>query len=158
MFRSICRPRKGQSLIDLGCGAGAGGKALAEQCGLNVTYLDLTPVGNLEPFIQGSLWNPIPHKMSKPCWPAKYRFGYCCDVMEHLPEPFTMLAARNMLEACHGVFFSIAFYQDSHGDLIGQRLHLTVKPFTWWLKNLSELGTVKCARDRLGEGVFYVES
>ena len=76
--------------------------------------------------------------------------------MEHLPTEFTMLAAHNMLKACGSVFFSIAFHEDYFGHYIREPLHLTVKPFMWWLGALREVGEVKAARDLIIEGIFHV--
>lgn len=148
-FEELCEPWPGASVVDLGCGRGDGGRRLEESLELEVSFVDLVKAeGAPGELIQQALWVPLPRR---------WNFGYCCDVMEHLPEQFTMLAARNMLDACqHGVFFSIAFFQDSFGSYIHKPLHLTVKPFTWWRDSLREIGEVVEARDLLGEGVFYV--
>lgn len=140
-------------VIDLGCGAGEGGKRLLELGARRVAFLDQVRVeGVPEPFCLQPLWLPI-HGEHDRC----YDYGYCCDVMEHLPKEFTMLAASNMLDACDRVFFSISFVPDHFGKTIGEPLHLTVENFTWWRDRLRELGTVIEARDMLGEGVFLVE-
>jgi hypothetical protein len=148
MFMQITGAQPKDSVIDLGCGAGAGGRALVEHK-LLVTYLDFVQVPDVpEPFIQQSLWEPI----SAGTW----KYGFCCDVMEHLPPEFSMLAVHNMLEACDGVFFSIAFAPDYFGRFVGEPLHLNVKPFVWWRDRLAGMGNLIEARDLLGEGVFYV--
>jgi hypothetical protein len=144
-------PEAGERVIDFGCGGGEGGKALKELYGLEPTFFDLRNYADLSPFIQGSLWHRIPRR--NPTWD----YGYCCDVMEHLPKQFTMLAVSNMLHACtKGVFFTISFLPDNFGKVIGEPLHLTVEIFQWWRDNLRELGEVIEARDIIGEGVFYV--
>ncbi|MHA2085554.1 MAG: hypothetical protein ACXABD_17500 [Candidatus Thorarchaeota archaeon] len=61
-----------------------------------------------------------------------------------------------LLEACDGVFFSIAFAPDYFGRFVGEPLHLNVKPFVWWRDRLAGMGNLIEARDLLGEGVFYV--
>jgi hypothetical protein len=45
---------------------------------------------------------------------------------------------------------------DHFGAQIGHPLHLTVQPFEWWVAKLGEFGTVKNARDLIGEGAFDV--
>lgn len=156
LFGSIASPESGETALDLGCGAGAGGRALAEKFSLQVTYLDFVKAeGVPEPFIQQPLWQRIDIS------PAGHRspwhdYGYCCDVMEHLPTEFTMLAVSRMLECCIKVFFSISFQADHFGKFVGEPLHLTVKPYTWWRDRLGEIGTVLEARDFNGEGIFYV--
>jgi hypothetical protein len=59
------------------------------------------------------------------------------------------------LNSCGSAFFSISFNQDVMGEMIGEPLHLTVQPFTWWRDTFRELGTLYEARDILGEGIFY---
>jgi hypothetical protein len=147
LFGRMVQPERGLSVLDIGCGAGEGGKALKELHGLNVEYLDQVKVGSLAPFIEQPLWKPIT---------AKFSYGYCCDVMEHIPTEFTMLCVRNMLDACEQVFFSISFQHDHFGAYVGEALHLTVKPFTWWRDCLGEMGQLAEARDLMGEGVFLV--
>lgn len=155
MFGDVTGCKAGDMVIDFGCGAGQGGQAIAEKFGCRVTYFDLERyAGCPDPFVQGSLWDPIPVEHEK-----VWDFGYCCDVMEHLPEQFTMLAVHNMMNACRvGVFFSISFLPDNFGKFVGEPLHLTVKPFIWWRDSLSEMGNLVDARDFQGEGVFYVKS
>ena len=153
LFAEVTGCKAGESVIDLGCGTGRGGRALAADHGVEVTYLDLVKVGELTPFIEQPLWRPIP---------GVWDYGLCCDVMEHLPPEYTMLAVHNMLEACRrGLFLSICFEDESFGQIVGEPLHLTVMPFSWWRDRLRALGEVLEARDmspnnRLKTGVFYV--
>ena len=164
MFVSIAKPKAGETLIDLGCGRGAGGLELDGSYGLNVTYLDVVKVmGVPEPHICQSLWEPIrPRSKRKPKWD----YGYCCDVMEHLPKEFTMLAVKNMLAVCEKVFFCIAFLPDrsgpKHTDIgfaVGAgQLHHTIENFVWWRDRFEEICTLINARDLMGRGVFYVET
>jgi SAM-dependent methyltransferase len=154
MFMEITGAKPGESVIDLGCGTGRGGQALEEQ-GLIPTYLDLKNYNNLEPFIDQPLWEPIE---------GHWDYGLCCDVMEHLPPEYTMLAIKNMLDACEGLFLSVCFQDEAFGALVGEPLHLTVMPFVWWRDNLREMGNLIEARDlsppskerQLKVGVFYV--
>ena len=137
----------GASVIDLGCGAGAGGKALQSHFEV-VHFLDLVKVNeDLDPFIEQPLWKPIP---------LSYDFGYCCDVMEHLPTGYVCMVLHNIMEACDEVFFSIALVPDHYGEFIGEELHLTVRPFTWWRELLKEFGELKDARDISHTGIFRV--
>ncbi len=154
MFMEITGATPGESVIDFGCGTGKGGKALKKR-GLKPTYLDLVRVGNLRPFREQSLWQPI-HGL--------WDYGLCCDVLEHLPCEFTMLAVSNMLKAVGGLFLSICFEDESFSEMVGKPLHLTVRPFTWWRDNLREIGELVEARDLspplqkrdLQVGIFYL--
>lgn len=153
-FWDIAEPKPGARVLDVGAGSGAASRALKDK-GLDVRAFDLTDAAWAHPDIElatGSLWRGLPNGA------AKYDYGYCCDVMEHIPPQFTGLCIANILSACEHAFFSISFLSDHFGRYVGAPLHLTVQPFTWWLALLSELGDVIEARDTLGEGVFYVRS
>jgi 2-polyprenyl-3-methyl-5-hydroxy-6-metoxy-1,4-benzoquinol methylase len=154
MFMRIARPHPGQKVLDIGAGAGAGSRALATR-GLAVQAFDLVDAGWNNPAIRlktGNIWRDLPR------FPGRYEFdfGYCCDVMEHVPTQFVALSIAEMLISCERVFLSISFKQDVHGDAIRDRLHLTIESFTWWRDTLRELGTLLDARDLIGDGVFYV--
>jgi hypothetical protein len=145
LFMEMTGAQPGQTVLDIGCGAGAGSKALSERF-LEVTGFDL--VGG---DIQGSVWRDLPQR------PSKFAWGYCCDMMEHIPTQFVGLSVSEMLKVCDRVFFSISFNRDVHGDSIRDRLHLTIESFVWWRDTLSELGHLIEARDLVGgNGVFLL--
>jgi len=156
IFGEMCDPVAGKSCIDLGCGTGRGGAMLAEKHGLKVTYLDMVDARDLglraEPFFEQSLWHELPSR--SPQW----QYGFNSDVMEHIPTEYTMLVVRNILKVCRNTFFAISFRDDPWGRLVGQNLHITVRPFLWWYEHLNDIGLVMSARDLLGEGVFHVRS
>jgi len=150
MFWSIASPKRGQSLIDVGCGAGAATRALKSR-GLSVRGFDLTDTAwdhDDIPLTTGTIWRDLRG--------GPYDYAYCCDVMEHIPTEFVGLAIERILQVAPKAFFSISFTEDHFGDFVGEALHLTVKPFVWWRDLLRELGIVHEARDLMGEGVFYV--
>lgn len=141
--------RKRGSLLDIGCGTGRAGAALRDR-GYDVTLMDFAanaPEPDL-PFINQNLWTAWPHG-------RRWDYGYCCDVMEHIPPKKVDAVLRNIFEHCGRVFFSIHFGEDNLGKLIGHPLHLTVQPFTWWRDKLREYREVKDARDLIGVGTFY---
>lgn len=158
-FLSVLSPEPGKTVLDAGCGAGRGGMALAA-LGLDVWYLDITSAGldeygagvPLGRFIEQPLW----HRIAMPS-AVEFDYGYCCDVMEHLPTEYTMLAARNIIDVCRVTWFQIAFFHDGWGAAINQDLHLTVRTFQWWLDRLDTIGNVIDARDLCGSGIFVVE-
>lgn len=152
MFFDIANPSAGQSVLDVGAGAGAATRELKNR-GLSVQGFDITTEGWKHEDIRlltGCIWRDLP-KASPP-----YDFVYCCDVMEHIPTEFTALSVNEMLGTGAKGFFSISFQHDHYGDFINAPLHLTVQPFRWWRDMLRELGTVYEARDLLGDGVFFV--
>lgn len=151
MFCSIANPRRGASIMDIGAGSGAASSELKSR-GFFVRAFDLTHEAWKHPDIPlttGTIWRDI-HGIPD--------YAYCCDVMEHIPTEFVALSIREILDHCGRAFFSISFLPDQMGALIGQDLHLTVRPFTWWRDLFREMGILLDARDLLGEGIFYVEN
>lgn len=153
MFMAIAKPKEGQTVLDIGAGAGAGSRALAAQ-GLKVSAFDLVDDAWDNPDISlrtGCIWRDL----KKPY--EHFDYGFCADVMEHIPTQFVGASISAMLRCCDRVFYSISFKQDTHGNEIRDRLHLTVESFSWWLATFRELGTVIEARDLIGDGVYFIE-
>jgi len=153
VFGEIAGPKPGETLIDLGCGAGEALEGL-QSLGLDVAQMDLVDVRReaVLAFRAAPLWS----QWSFPGRFARADFGYCCDVMEHIPPEYTMLVLERIRGNCQSVFFSIAHLQDSCGGLIDETLHLTLRPFEWWRDHLADIGEVLHGRDMQGESLFYV--
>jgi 2-polyprenyl-3-methyl-5-hydroxy-6-metoxy-1,4-benzoquinol methylase len=157
-------PRMGATVLDAGCGSGKGALALRD-AGFHVGLCDVTAAGLVEeahslPFVEACLWHDLRHVPPR----IKHQWGrstvdyvYCCDVLEHLPPQFTMLAVDQLLRiAKHGVFLSVALQPDQMGIWIGQPLHQTVEAFRWWRDSLREVGDVVDARDLHQSGTYFV--
>jgi SAM-dependent methyltransferase len=146
------------TVLDAGCGAGKGALALAER-GFAVTLCDITDARLPEVaaartlrFHEQCLWHDL-----RPV--GTFDYVYCCDVLEHLPPQFTMLAIDQMLRVSRrGVFLSICLVPDSFGIWAGKALHQTVQPYIWWRDSLATLGTVVESRDLLNDAVFLVRA
>ena len=121
----------GNSVIDFGCGAGFAVKELIES-GIKARGVDIAP-NALEyeiPFTQACLWL-LPDMIAD--------YGYCCDVMEHIPtEKVDDVLAGIARSVLHGCYFAIDSEPDMKGSLIGAVLHLTVRPAEWWVEQLSK--------------------
>jgi hypothetical protein len=120
-------------VVDFGCGTGRAARKIAET-GVDVLLIDFTDNCRDKdcmalPFLQWDLCERIP--VSAP-------YGFCTDVMEHIPTEKVDLAIRNIMTAAERVFFQIATFEDGFGDEIGQTLHLTVKDHGWWLERFSD--------------------
>ncbi len=76
--------------------------------------------------------------------------------MEHIPPEYTMLCLDRIIKNCQISWLNIALVEDGMGEAIGETLHLTVRPFDWWLTRLATLGTVIEARDLLDSGLYVV--
>lgn len=150
LFRQMCR-KKG-TLLDIGCGTGRATRKLHE-AGYSAVGIDFVDARDAPtPFVKQNLWTP---------W-KKIRgvrdYGYCCDVMEHIPPEKVDLVLDNIIRHCNRVFFSVHFGPDHFGQVIGHPLHLTIRPFVWWREKLRCYGILTEARDLLGMGVFLLQT
>lgn len=149
----------GQSVVDLGCGTGRAGAALAER-GLDVTLLDFMHSAVEFPdmkFIEACLWD-IPETQ----W---FDWAFCVDVMEHIPTSMVTQTLGNIHNIIRrGGYFQIALFEDGCGRMIGETLHMTVKSADWWYKELEAWWAVmedpndRDARGNSGYAKFIVRS
>lgn len=153
-FMKVINPKLGSRLIDLGCGEGVAGLEF-EKLGLDVWYLDITKAAKKEEIRDNRF-------MVSPLWGdwrkfPQFDYGFCCDVLEHIPQEYTMLCLDKILENCRISWLQISLIEDSFGKVLGQPLHLTVRSFDWWLIRLGTLGKVIEARDLLDTGLYVVK-
>lgn len=125
----------GSTLVDLGCGTGRAGKRLSSR--FKVTLFDIADncldPGISLPFVHGVLWEALP----------KADWGFCCDVLEHIPTDKVDEVLDRMSDAYKGVYLRIFLKEDKFGKEIGEDLHLTVKPYCWWDEKIRERWKVK---------------
>jgi len=155
-FMEIMQPSPDETLLDIGCGTGVAGLEF-KQLGMNVSWLDITDAGLLPDvpharFINAPLWTRWDRH-----WKHGFDYGFCCDVMEHIPTEYSMLVIDRIVSTCRTTWFQITLVPDQFGATIGQPLHLTVRPFGWWLERLKATGTVVDARDLCEQALFIVE-
>jgi len=137
------------SVLDIGCGTGRASVYLAER-GYNPTLMDFAdncrdPEALSFPFIL--------HDISQP-FNVSWRYGICCDVMEHIPPEQVETVLNNIATACADVFFRIEFEPDYFGPAtLGRPLHLSVHDEVWWSEELSKFWPVV---DYKGDGIFIV--
>jgi SAM-dependent methyltransferase len=154
---------KGRTVLDVGAGSGKASVKLAE-AGFNVRMVDITNAGLVPeaqalPYADACIWHDLSPAVRAFGHPNRTRadYVYCCDVLEHVPEQFTMLAIDQMLRvAKYGLFLGVALRQDEWGVWIGKHLHQTVKQFVWWRDSIKELGAMVEARDMIGAATFFV--
>ena len=141
IFIHQAKPAQGADVIDFGCGTGRGARALVS-AGLRVTMVDfvkncldddvremLATHATAMRFVKADLEQPLP---------VIAEFGFCTDVLEHIPPDRVGRVLDNILKAAQHVFFSIATVEDSCGALIGEPLHLSVHPHAWWLEQFAK--------------------
>lgn len=138
-------------IVDFGCGTGRASIALNEQ-GYDVFLVDFADNCRDEeaiglPFLEWDLTLPCP--ISAP-------YGLCTDVMEHIPPQDVETVLRNILNSAETVFFQISTVADVFGDVIGQRLHRTIKPHYWWAGILRSLGEIKWQEQRDNASCFLI--
>lgn len=147
-FLQQARMPADSEVIDFGCGTGRGALMLALFGAAKVRMLDFAD-NCLDPEVRAAtLTQPerisfniadLTHPKGLP-WHAAY--GYCTDVMEHIPPQDVKRVLTNILASAEHVFFQISCVDDVMGALIGAPLHLTVKPAAWWIEQLTALGAV----------------
>lgn len=135
-FIQVAEPQMGQTLRDLGCGTGRAGLALSKK-GLDVTLVDFAPncrdaEARELPFLLHDLIRPLDGYTD---------YAFCTDVMEHVAPEDVEKVLTNVCHAGRRVFLSICCLRDDLGHkLIGEPLHLTVKPLAWWKEQIEAIG------------------
>lgn len=120
-----------KTFLDAGCGDCVIHKELTRD--FQVTGVDLVNVSRfINEFIQGALWNRDIFQN------RQWDIVWCCDVLEHIPEEKINSVIKNLRQSCKKVaVFSIYTDVDQMGEkLIGSPLHLTVKPYRFWLQKI----------------------
>lgn len=162
-FLQQAQPKPGDTVVDFGAGTGRGALMLAVLGNMDVTMVDfatncldaevremLTTQSHAMHFVEADLRKPIP---------VSAKYGYCTDVMEHIPTDDVDAVLRHVLKAAQHVFFQISLVDDACGALIGEPLHLTVRPFEWWRqKMLEHEAQIHWASNRGDTALFYVTS
>lgn len=161
-FLTIAKPNAGDEIIDFGCGTGRGGLFLWAAGKMNVTMADFA-VNCLDDDLVTAC-EKFPEQIrfvemdlnDAPKLHAKY--GYCTDVMEHIPPDEIDTVLANILESAQHVFFRISTELDKLGPrYLKQHLHLSVHDYAWWAKKFLEHDAIILHSEDLDGAVdFYV--
>ena len=119
------------TILDIGCGTGRASKRM-EELGYKPILFDIAfnclDVDVHIPVHLGCIWEDINLSAD---------WGFCTDVMEHIPEKRVDQALDNIAKSCRNVYFRIYLHKDN-GKFVDQPLHLTVKSASWWLDKLEQ--------------------
>lgn len=161
VFLAQAKPKRGSKVIDMGCGTGRGSLMLALLGGMDVTMLDFAHNcldDDIVPMLetQKHVLRFQTADLTKPL-PVEAEYGFCTDVLEHIPTKDVDKVLDNALAACQHVFFQISTVDDVCGALIGHPLHLTVKPYEWWLQKFNDRNClIHWSKDVGNACMFYV--
>lgn len=152
-FVRLCRPTG--KVIDFGCGTGRGSLAIAKEAICDLLLVDFTtnsrdPEAIDLPFLCADISKPMD---------IRGDYGFCADVMEHIPPELVEKTIKNIMEVTPCTFFQISLVPDNLGGLIGHPLHLSVHSFEWWSDLFARLGfCVLWHRDQGDSALFYISS
>lgn len=141
------------SIVDFGCGTGRALEKFRDKYAMPVHGID--HAGNCLDesvdisFHQCCLWEGVP-------WRYECTWGYCTDVMEHIPTDKVMAVIKNISDNVKkGCFFNIATRDDAMGSLIGKKLHLTIASADAWKAMLKQhFREVVLDKETEGEAIF----
>lgn len=133
-----------RSLTDWGCGDGQAMRYFRKSGNLDVHGIDLVDVA---PTGLSVVVAPI----SDPGELPATDFAFSADVLEHLhPGEVGPSLEAIRLRTSIGGFFQIATRPDMCGELIGEPLHLTVRPADWWRSLVGEYFDIERTEARVG--------
>ena len=119
-------------VIDFGAGTGRGALRL-HRAGFAVVMLDFTD-NSLDEEVRHELgpnFKFLQTDLSGDIF-VKADYGFCTDVMEHIPEDQVDAVLTNIQKATNHGYLNISTIPDGFGEKIGETLHVTVKPWDWW--------------------------
>jgi hypothetical protein len=139
-------PKKAKRCLTWGAERAEAVLALAFFGGLNVTLVDFADNcldEDIRPMLetQAHALRFVEHDLTEPLTQGA-TYGFCTDVLEHIPTEDVDKVLDNCLASCKHVFFQISTVDDVMGGMIGHPLHLTVQPYEWWLKKFTDRGCI----------------
>jgi SAM-dependent methyltransferase len=147
--------RLGEYITDFGCGSGYAALVL-RAFGFTVNLVDIARnslcKGAKKVFGNKFICAPL-HRLPETLPLADW--GYCTDVMEHIPEELIDVCLISMKCKVKNIFFSICGRTDYGGQMIGEELHLTVKPVDWWVEKIAKYWNTYLLNDDI-EGFIII--
>lgn len=158
-FLAVATPHAGATVIDFGCGTGKASNRLADS-GLFVEALDFArnclDDDVAEMAADGSRIRFTQHDLTQPL-AIKAEYGFCSDVLEHIPEEKIDAALTTILSAARFNFLVISTQPDHFGEHVGHPLHVTVHDKAWWEAKLKEFdATIRWSDETPHSVAFYL--
>ncbi len=116
--------------IDLGCGIGKYAHYFQEKHKKMVLGVDIV---NKIQFPNVRFENQFAWNLNK-----SVDLIYAIDLMEHIPMHLISSSIETISKNCEIFIADVSTIVDKLGDKIGKRLHVTVKPVTWWIEKFAE--------------------
>lgn len=151
VFAEIAKPNRGASVLDFGCGTGRASLVMAEM-GLSPILVDFAsncrdPFAMHLPFIQHDLTEPLR---------LRAEYGFCSDVMEHIPAESMEATLATIFASAPRVFFQVGTTYDTCGALINQTLHVNILDHAHLRAALEAHGEIEFEQDNETNSMFYV--
>lgn len=151
------RPLPANTVADFGCGTGRGALRIHRLTGATVRAFDFT-ANCLDAEVRAALGERLTfatHDLTQPVG-EMFDFGYCTDVLEHIPPTDVDAVLTNIMTAARRLYLNVSTVDDVMGALIGEPLHLTVQPHAWWRETLERIGArIDHEQDHGESSVFY---
>lgn len=139
---------KDDTILDIGCGNAIATLEFINlgYCATGVDIVDARCDKDI-PFIHAPAWD-LPS--------IEVDHIFCTDMLEHIPEHKIDDVLDCFQRVCRkGIFLNVATRGDNMGASIGETLHLTVRPLSWWMEKLKTKFNTIHLQDCAGQEFRY---
>jgi SAM-dependent methyltransferase len=155
-FPRFRKPTNAISILDWGCGKGSAQERLGSPyyTGVDIASSVIERNKTRMPkanWLHGDLSDPnIKNSLE-----AEYDLGFCCDVLEHIPEPYLEQAVKQLCELTKTQMIAVSCIPSKHKDKFGQGLHLSVQNAAKWRELISKYTTIQDFKETSTTAYFF---